>query len=442
MRNGDGQTLAYHTRVFDGANKRWRIEADSSNAEFITEPFDERREMGKIAETVDAIETFVDNMIVTDSESPEPPTMDMFKGGKAVSIGKKYLFVGDIYATAGTNDQRVSQMGVITSAPQATGGITLDRIPDLVDAMHQPDSLNHLTPPPKDGERSEIEPGMGRSLAGDSFMLTEGKNRSIKEQVLKFIKDMGPEPTDPEELAGYRKRMEKAQLVLKTINEELEVDEVRRENALALAQARKAAESYVEALLKQIQSEEKQPPKHGFKNLKGLLVLVMSYLISGNTQPVPWSYSKIIAPLMARTDFHQLYRLLEKDERPWFDPASILRFAGVNDGPVYRIGFYKTRNQEGEVTALDRGPKRSDWLKSIRTGGIDLMSEGSGTTVATSGTGAVGTATSMGAQHDPDVVDGVPLAVLELRRLPKNQKYTEWKDTALLIAKLFASLRQ
>ena len=166
--------------------------------------------------------------------------------------------------------------------------------------------------------------------------------------------------------------------------------------------------------------------------LRGLLTIVISYLFSGARQKKVWRYSKIIAPLMARTDFAAMYRSLSVEEMDLFHPETILDFLGLaHDDQIFAKGF-------GEDTDIRFGPGRRTWLESICSGPIDLMSADSGSFVTDVSSGC---SSSMGAMHaTDDSIAGPELVVVELRRLPKRQLPKDWVRTATVVFELFKRL--
>jgi hypothetical protein len=144
----------------------------------------------------------------------------------------------------------------------------------------------------------------------------------------------------------------------------------------------------------------------------------------------------MIAPLMARTNFYAMHGLLNDAEKALFTEAFVLTAAGLpgtGATGVFRAGFT-------HHNVLQHGPTRTEWIDSIKLGSpgaiwgtawrnkADLLSQGSGSTAAAN-------SSSLGSMSEPDrrVTGQRDLAVLELRRLPKEVQRLEWTAMANLI---------
>ena len=108
--------------------------------------------------------------------------------------------------------------------------------------------------------------------------------------------------------------------------------------------------------------------------LTGLLSLVIAYLRMAD-QSLVRSYAKTVAPVMARTDFAALFRLLSPAERAWYKPNGGQAFFdlvqqapwlnGMNAGDeVFSQGVQNPVLGVGQAQGLTRGK----WLKGIAKG--------------------------------------------------------------------------
>jgi len=370
VRNGDGTKLGYKDAVWNTRGDDWCVEADSSNLEFVTTPF-AQSETGRqeLSDTMDEITAWVGRM----------------RTGIGAAVDHKPT-VRSLGAAAADDVMTVGPNSRVTAAPQATGGLALDKLPDLLRTARTT-RLDHL-------RNNTTGTNRGRAVA-------PGKRQM-----------MGMNPAD-----GH------------LLNE-------------AGSKAKRAIDRHKTVMRR----AGKDIPGHGFKKLEGLMGLVISYILKGQRQTAVWKYSKLIAPLMSRVDFHAMYGVMEDDEKALFTKDFVLGAAGsvAAGASLYKKGFAWDK-----VTDINKGPKCGDWIDSIVAGtdllaghvDIDLMSDGGGHAVTT---GHSGSCDSLGAMHEPDEnpanEDAAELAIVELRRLPKGQYYTMWKQTALTVFDYFQAL--
>jgi hypothetical protein len=363
VRNEADEKLDYQTLVFVAKNGMWKIVADSSHMEFVTEPFDEDKAGG--GALVKSVKQMVQWLTRATAVANASATGFAFVSDVAPGLGDHYLHVD---AAGQTSNIRFgmpkgTSINMITAAPQASGGIPLERIPALVHALGTVE-LQHL-----------------EGTVGSSGKPRRGAAIGLS----------GMAPT----------------------------------TATMLSRGALAAHKYADA-------RHPGAPRGRTDRLRGLLTLVYSYLFAGAEQRTVWEYSKIIAPLMARTDFTTMHSLLTDEEKADFDPVEVLRTAGLTtQGPVFAKGY-------GEPGDIAHGPRRIAWLRSIVNGPVDLLSMDGGSSVTE---GRSGSSASMGAMHQADeAVAGGPLVVLELRRLPKRQPASLWVNTAQVLFELFTEL--
>jgi hypothetical protein len=178
------------------------------------------------------------------------------------------------------------------------------------------------------------------------------------------------------------------------------------------------------AEIRQIQQEIKTggppglPPADAYE---GFLTIVISYLISGARQTDPWTYYKLIAPLMSRVSLHLMYQdadVLPYAER-FFTAGRVLAAAGIGDGSDDGVMLYRQGLTAGKV-----GPERTAWIGSIRSG-EDMLAA----LDAHFDTG------SMSALDDQDyrAANGKKLYQLELRRLPQIVGPQDWASLAAVL---------
>ncbi|HVV81640.1 MAG TPA: DUF4157 domain-containing protein, partial [Kofleriaceae bacterium] len=344
VRTKGNKEVAYGTRLFDGAG--WHVEADSSSLEFVTDPFSTWAGLSKAVAGAAGLATTIEKKSA--EMAPKRPVLNgkwLIGNGSAVSCD---------------------------CAPQATGGVPLNKIPDMFNAVGKT-KLDHLEKDDEDDKRSEDTSLMGY---GDA--------------------ELPP---------------------------------------LAAAEAK----AVVDAIKKELETDSKTVPSHGFGKLEGLIALILQYVQMGAQQTTVWSYSKIIAPIMSRVNFTALFASLEHDEKPYLTADRLMKPSGLDGaGAMFAKGY-------GEDEDVYFGPSRKDWIDSIREGtGPDMMSYNGGTRVAGGDDkdhpSSSGSSSGLGAMTKMDKsVDGVPLAVLELRRMPQWGDPPEWLSMAKNVYDFFAT---
>jgi hypothetical protein len=435
----DGKPIAGYTApIFTAKNGLWEIQTDNSHMEFVTKEQEETEEgkavlvKGQMAE----IETWAQKMFALTQKAP--------KKGKVEDVAPE-LGTAATYKTQKTVVAADSLSAAkMYASPQASGGVTLDKVPELIDAIYSL-RLEHLKKSPTFKAAYDLEKESEAPVKPEEPKSTGIKEDDEEAKALYEIK-----------LEGYNDMMMMHQMSLQVHeNQRKEVKEAGLDtkdlaysaggmnliDPPSVGRARQQAKGAIAMLKNHYATELKLKfPEHGFKSFEGLLALVLSYIHTGSLDPQPLPYSKVIAPLMSRTNFYSLYRLLEKEEQEAFIVDNVLGFAELDDGPLFRGGFKLNKLTE-------KGPLRSEWIQSIIDGTnlgtkeepkmakADLLSQGSGSTAARS-------SSSLGAFPDPDesLKKKKELAVLELRRLPREQALQDWTPTALAIFELFQKL--
>jgi hypothetical protein len=394
--------LGYQTKVYTARTGLWKVVADSSNMEFVTEPFVENNTgRGRLSSTMDEIQTWAGGIpaVVTAARSKNPPEI-----GRVDEVRPDYgtaetgeLWKPFLIAAGALTDAEV------TASPQATGGVRLEQIPALVRAMRRERIV---------GAKPAATGLQLGTLVGTADAALSDENLALKQRFEDYEAGTGVSPVDfPSTLVGMNVY-----------------------HAWALAQAEAMADDQVDKYIANLGDLTLN-----FDKLKGLLTLVVSYILVGHRQAARFDYSKLIAPLMARTNFYTMYRLLRPHEQTAFTEDLVLtaaRLPGTGGSRMYKKGF----PHHGRV---EYGPTRAEWIDSIKNGipwafGVtarDLMSQGSGSAAAANSSSLGGMT-----EADTSVNGNKDLAVLELRRLPKEIHRLEWKQMALKIFDVIVAL--
>jgi uncharacterized protein DUF4157 len=403
--------LDYQEKVFAATSGKWKVVADSSNMEFVTEPFEETDEGQRtLLKTMTELVFWAGEI---PDEVQRAASAKSKAGGRVAQVdpslgkaGSRGLF-GQIPFVIPVGKLADAQ---IKASPQATGGVTLDQIPALVDAMLK--TTVSADEPRKLGTML----GKGVAIPDEEH---DTKTLARKAELLAYQRQTGVSPQD------FASSLVAMNLL----------------HAQLLASAKDMA---VQAVNSHVAGLSSRGPVPDFGKLKGLLTLVISYLLVGEHEPEAMEYAKIIAPLMARTNFHVMFRLLDPHEKDLFTEAFVLQaagLAGTGGKPVFARGF-----KHGDK--VEHGPARSAWIDSIRHGSpheifgghwrnpADLLSQGSGSIAAAN-------SASLGNMDAPDrrASGQRDLAVLELRRLPQDVQRTEWTRLALLVFDVIRQVR-
>ena len=329
VRDKDDKEVAYKTPVLEQTG--WHIEADSSNLEFVTDPFDTWSGLSQAISRASGAATAIERRMAA-----EAPQRAALKGGWRVGNG-----------TAMT----------VASAPQASGGVPLDKLPDLFATVAS----------------TKIDPTRGGPAEGQPRNSLMGMH--------------APDADTP-------------------------------------AAGAWGATAAIEAIRTKRKGEGKEDPPGGFKKLEGVLGLIYLYIGKGEAQATVWSYAKLIAPIMARTSVSHMVAALDPEERACLTVDNVLAPLGIApDAPMYAKGF-KTK------TGVSHGPTRRAWIEGLGRG-VDMLSDESDTWEGSA---------AMGEMEMDTAKDGAPLAVLELRRLPKGATPAQWPMFAKAVYDFFATL--
>jgi hypothetical protein len=417
---GDGYTaLSYQQRIFTATTGNWKVVADGSKMEFVTEPFNENAG-GRVAlaNTMRDVMLWAGRIparVTTAAANGHPGTarVDIVGPGLGTTENLGYgLFSRPliIRLNALTDAQ-------VTSAPQATGGVRLDQIPTLIDRMTT--TTITAAKPQAVGAGFQVLANMSvadLNIAAANNLITNARRDELLAIRAPLVAYNAATNVTAQDFASS--------LVGMNVHHAQWLFDA-KQNAVQEVDARRN-------LLPQ--------PAPNFDKLKGLVALVASYLLVGANEPQVMDYSKIIAPLMARTNFYTLYRLLDPHEKTMFTQNLVLAVAnmpGTGGTHIFASGFRHSG-------AIEHGPTRAQWIDSIINGApgalfgrnpTDLLSQGSGSRAAenSSGLGSM-------SQADQRVTGQHDLAVLELRRLPKEVQRLEWRQMALDIFDMIVAI--
>lgn len=415
------QPMPYQAPVFSSNTGNWKVVADSSNMEFVTEPFDENPG-GRLllANTMAEISNWAANIpgVVTAANNAGNPGTGRVSAidpavGTAADAGWRITSI--VMPIAALSDAE------ILCAPQATGGFRLEQIPALVDAM----------------ATTQITAAKPQALGHGLQQIANLSNIAIVSAAANGVITNAQR----DEWLTLKGRMQGYQLLTGVAPQQFASSLV----AMNLDHARWLVEAKNAAVLAVNNHIATLPlPAPNFDQLKGLLTLVISYLMVGANEPQQMPYAKVIAPLMARTNFYTMFRQLTPVEQALFNSNDFILAAanmpGSGGTQLFAAGF-----SHGAKT--EHGPTRGAWIDSIANGSpgalfgtlwrssTDLMSQGSGSTAAAN-------SSSLGSMNQLDrrVTGQQDLAVLELRRLPKQVQRAEWPQMALDIFDMIVNL--
>lgn len=374
-----GGLVAKDTPIFQASSGTWTIVAGAGHMEIVTTPFEEEGhvpETQSLASTMSDIESFVDMLKLKGglAGSAENVPLEAF----ASSFGTVSRYDGNVIFVPELGES-LERFGV-TAAPQAIGGFALQDIPMLMDKI--------VT------TKLKLADITGVKVGGTEIL--PAHKRSDQPKTL-----TGMIPSHGTYLASARAMATNAVAPLRGV-----------------------------ALTEHISDTD-------ILQLEGLTALVISYLLSGAAQPIAYSDSKLIAPLMSRTNFTALCDSLHSEVRKHFTVDFVLtaaNMAGERNEPVFAKGFLTAKG-------IYHGPTRATWIQSIIDGKTgDLISALACPPVTADPRGG-SPAMSKYNQLETSLRGQQELALLELRGLSGSQQYTEWKATALAIFKLFRLIR-
>ena len=409
--------LKYQQPIFDATTGNWKVVADGSRMEFVTKPFNEnaagRVELGNTMTALVGWAGAIPARVTAASVAGNPGTARVDSVGPALGTTANLNFglsplIIRLNALADA---------LITASPQATGGVRLDQIETLVNRM----STTQIT--------AAAPQASGQNLQDVSGYTDVALNQAVATgRITGADRDLTVDTRD--KLLAYQATANVTPQNFATSLVGMDIND-----AKALFDAKELAVHAVD-----LERGMLPNPRPDFDKLKGFLTLVLSYILVGHRQTQVYSYSKIIAPLMARTTFYAMFRLLDDNERALFTQNFVLTAAGLAGTGATRM-FARGFDHRG---AVERGPTRAEWIDSIIRGSpaaqnarnpTDLMSQGSGSIAAqnSSGLGSM-------AQADQRLTGQHDLAVLELRRLPKGVHRTEWRQMALDIFDMIVAL--
>ena len=486
VKTEDGNSIGYHVKLFESKSKLWKIEADSSCVEFVTEPFDisiqgKQQLLDSVAE-LSAWASKVENVTIPVNGTTTPAYLEAVAPsmGTAIDVGGKKVEFPDKSITTAK----------ILASPQATGGVPIEKIPVLfMSALgtvfshlkNSTNGYNYTWKMNKPGEPPTRE---------DVISILKKRNLEVEQEFKVMMGSEYEEPTgasyEPSELeiqSELKDEMESYQTdidIYKSFTDQFSGTDINIENApYTLMGMNSIDQKPLEMAVKLAGgaiSKVKTTESVDLKKLQGLLTLVLSYIFVGAQKDKPYKYSKQIAPIMSRTNIKKLYDELSVEEKVLFTPDLVSSAISVDpDTALFASGY-------GNVIP-EEGPTIADWIMSIREGtpafqfplqggtatetlpiphsvvanvvggtqkpnfDADLLSRDSRSSVVKNYNSTVmiegnpmplhttGGSSSMGEQNalDVDKVTGERLAVLELRRLPREQHILDWLPTAAVV---------
>ncbi len=419
--------VPYGVTIFESKDGGWVIKSDNSKVEFVTKEVDDNDSgRDKLIEVMHQIISWAYKMAELTQKANPLGSGKIKDVEPSLGSANQYAKKDIVLHTFGI------QADKITAAPQATGGVTLDKIPYLIDKMVNV-KLEHLKGS-NTFKAQHLPPELQKTGDQDNDEFEyKLKKETYEATTLPFIKILQEQGYNIREisysvgaeslicLAFLTKAKQQVEEWLKEIeefaNESGKSEEFQREYGIPVGQFRKTT-----------------------GNLQGLLALVISYLHIGNINKKALPYTKAIATLMSRTNIYALYRLLTPEEKKLFTTEMIFYISELKDGRLFAGGFMEKKKPLP-------GPSRSEWIESIIKGTpvdasttlpFDRLSQGSKTSEALN-------STSLGAFENPDYNPRDQrnnLAVLEIRNIPKNQGVNDWLSTALIIFDLFRELNE
>jgi hypothetical protein len=173
-------------------------------------------------------------------------------------------------------------------------------------------------------------------------------------------------------------------------------------------------------------------------HLKGLMALLWTYIRAANVN-LP-NYAKAIAPIMARTDFAKIFKMLPANEQVMFkqhggqDFVDLMQecpyIQGLNMAQPLFLGVYAgdaTKNNQ-MLAALTR----DSWLKGI-TQGVDQLTQKSFPSTQKSVRAEMESLGSLGKKTDKVGIANVDAPIFELRGLAGGVPFNQWPALVQLV---------
>lgn len=379
-------SIPYNLMIFQATSGDWKMVNDNKHMELVTEPFEETTGgKDQLRDAVGQMLLFLKDMAAATKNNTFPKIRDSVKSVTGTTHADG---VWDIYLDAPTPLDTKN----IKARPQASGGVTLENIPSFIESAVRT-KLDTL--------RTSNIYQQHNTYVGQAQQLSQERITTYQESTGEDIADL-----------PYSVIPSLAEAVIPTFAIYL-ADRAIRDHV---------AETYAES----------DPPAHGFRKLRGLLSLVITYL-SNADRSGSVEYSKAAFPLMSRTNFKAMYDSMAPEEKAWFTKDKVLAAANMSgkaNTPVFKGGF-------GQGSDIQYGPTRGAWIDSIRQGTnvsgasrpVDLLSKSSGSSVVA---GHAGSSSSMGAfdKLDKSLARIRELVVLEIRTLPNPIGVGDWWPVA------------
>ena len=173
-------------------------------------------------------------------------------------------------------------------------------------------------------------------------------------------------------------------------------------------------------------------------HLKGLMSLLWTYVRAANVN-LP-NYPKAIAPIMARTDFAKIFKMLPQNEQTMFKQHAGQDFVdlmqecpyiqGLNMAQPLFLGVYA--NDPTKVNQMLAGLTRESWLKGI-TQGVDQLTKKSFPSTQKSVRAEMESLGSLGKKTDQVGIANVDAPIFELRGLAGAVPFAQWPALVQLV---------
>jgi Domain of unknown function (DUF4157) len=261
------------------------------------------------------------------------------------------------------------------------------------------------------------------------------------EQIVNFMKDVGlalPAEGAPETGARRQGRQE--------LTGNLQPDQVSNNANLNRLNVMARADDHATAALTSYRLNNALAPAAPDDKLKGLLAMVMSYLSQGHLGTR--QYAKTIGMLMSRTDFAQMFRMIEPAQKVYYEQGNGQRFADlVHEIPIFNAFTWTDPVFHGGVYTEDPNADhqmlaaltRDQWLRKIAKGKDLLTKRNFPTRNRRSEMESLG---HLGRKTEAVGNDNEQSPIFELRSLPQHVPLAQWQPLALNIQRYLKRLNR
>ena len=250
--------LPYHQPIFDAKDGAWKVTADADAIEFVTQPFDEslggRAQLAKAMTQMEAWAGKIPDRVKAVANAGKPGTARVDSVdeniGTTANLGSGWFLKPLTITLQALEDKDIE------ASPQASAGVRLDRITELVDQM-----INVKIDAEKPQKSGEFNENIAKAKDETLIALEEKQRGNWVARKNNLI--------DYERLTGVAPQDFASSLVAMNIEHALDLFSAKKERNLQ--------STPVSATLDQ--------PRTDFKKLKGFLTLVASYLRVARTRP-------------------------------------------------------------------------------------------------------------------------------------------------------------